>query len=659
MKRIKKFSLICLAVLCLTVFTIGGAKITGVMAQETNQASFNQVAHYEFRDKRNFGKDSLGNYDVDVGEGVTVNETIGGLTLGGLITARKIDGTSNDFSDLIDGSFSLSFRAYMSQSGAQNARFLCTGASAKAFAIIWRHSGFQILYSDGTTEKNATWGTNKTSAITTKGQYIFDDVASWYRITMIYDESNLSFRIIATADRAENPINYDVTKTFTGEANFGGFSNVFTIGGQTTGQSTQSVYNAVAQEKWPVLSDFRIYSGVIDQTEMQNIKTYDIENKWKLDEVEEPEEPEVLEGIAHYKFDDKTNLGKDSLGNHDLVVGSGVVYDDYNGGVVVGKSKGILYAPKIEGTDNDFSDTITGSFSVSMRVYICEVNSGGNYLVSTGSYSSNFRIEWASSGLSVGMGASQDVKFGTSSSAVGNTVLLNPSFAWYRITIIYNEKDMTLRLVAVEEGNPFYTYDYTKKLTAPAIFGGHKNTFTIGGQSNFGSSIIQYADGSVDDATFYPIISDFRLYKGVFGEEELTSIYQEDAQKYFTVKYNDGTNTLKEVKYLKTKTQSVYIPEKAGYEFLGWYANSNLSGAEVTDVTYSQSEVVTLYAKWESKTTTTSGTNKNLPTVETFSTQAPSNNQQQQTGCNGSLSGTIALLPLCFIGITLLKKKNK
>ena len=280
--KIKKLLTIFLVLLSIVSFSLVFVTLKGNVNTNANTSTpaYQGVVHYEFRDPRNFGKDSLNNYDINIGTGVEVNETIGGLTLGGLMTARQIDGTSKDFSDNIDGSFSLSFRAYMSQSGAQNVRFICTGASAKAFAVIWRFSGFQIVYYDGTTERNATWGTNKSSVITSAGNYIFDDTPSWYRITMIYDESSLSFRIIANAERTENPINYDVTKTFAGQVDFGGYANVFTIGGQSSGQTNQSVYKAVAQEKWPVFSDFRVYTGVIDQTELDNIKKYDVENKW-------------------------------------------------------------------------------------------------------------------------------------------------------------------------------------------------------------------------------------------------------------------------------------------------------------------------------------------------------------------------------------------
>ena len=102
--------------------------------------------------------------------------------------------------------------------------------------------------------------------------------------------------------------------------------------------------------------------------------------------------------VAHYEFDDSSNLGKDTLGNYDLVNAGGVVADTINGGAIFGKENGFLYAPDL-GEGKDFSDLIDGSFSVSMRLYICDVWEGGNYIIATGSYGSNFCAEWTYGGI--------------------------------------------------------------------------------------------------------------------------------------------------------------------------------------------------------------------------------------------------------------------
>ena len=103
--------------------------------------------------------------------------------------------------------------------------------------------------------------------------------------------------------------------------------------------------------------------------------------------------------VAHYEFEDEANLGKDSLGNYNLVA-QNVGLDAVNGGASI-KNGGVMYAPALEDGKSDFSDLVKGSYSLSMRVFMRSVNDGANNLIATGAYGSHFQVSWAYEGLAV------------------------------------------------------------------------------------------------------------------------------------------------------------------------------------------------------------------------------------------------------------------
>ena len=669
-QKVKKIAFLVMLSVCAIAFSITGTTLlkgsASTLAEITAPATgFNEVVHYEFRDSRNFGKDSLGNYNLIVGTGVEVYETNGGLSLGGVMYAPKLDTSGTDFSDLIKGSFSLSMRVYMKTGEKTAHRLFATGSYGNSFTANWRYSGFQMIYDNATSADGNLkyYGTNANSALTTGN--LFSDTAAWYRITMIYNDTDLSFRMLATKE-GDSAYAFDSTQTLPEKAVFGGFAYSFTIGaGSNFGANIQ---NKVAMSTFtPNISDFRLYSGIIDNAEISSIATYD-QTPWKLDEL--TGDNAGYESVVHYEFKDKTNLGKDSLGNYDLTVGSGVVYDDLNGGVTIGKTGGILYAKDL-GDGKDFSDNITGSYTISMRVYIRGVNNGGNYLVSTGSYSSHYRAEWSYSGLKIGMGNSQEAAFGSSNSSIGNTVLFNNEFAWYRITMIYDESTLQFRVISQRENDEYYSYDYSEQLSSVSTFGGSAYSFTIGGQSKFGANVKQYSDGTITgDGIAYPNISDFRLYKGVIDEAELAKIQAYDAENYFTVNYMDGTDVVKTEKVLKTKPTPTYTPEKTGYTFNGWYTNAEFTGETVDTVVYAEKKTLALYAKWtenplpsppalEDSSSDTSSDSAETSDSADNSTTSSSEVGLGNTGCNGSVVGAVAFAPIGILATLLACKRKK
>lgn len=228
--------------------------------------------------------------------------------------------------------------------------------------------------------------------------------------------------------------------------------------------------------------------------------------------------------VAWYEFDDADNLGKDTLGVNNLVP-KGVSLDAINGGIAL-KDNGLLYAPalgEVDGDNNyvDFSDNLTGSFSISMRLYLRSAGGGGNYIVSTGSYGSNFHMSWGYDiiGLNMGNNQSKDFKIG-----------LTSEFAWFRLNVIYNESDLSVKVVSYKEGTTD-KFEETWTLTNPALFGGNsKYSFTVGAQSHLGGWDDCHASCD-EDKSIYPNVSDLRVYSGAIDEAEIADILQYDQDK--------------------------------------------------------------------------------------------------------------------------------
>lgn len=241
--------------------------------------------------------------------------------------------------------------------------------------------------------------------------------------------------------------------------------------------------------------------------------------------------------VVHYEFKDETNLGKDSLGNYDLVA-KNVALDSINGGVAL-SNNGMLYAPAlgdvVDDSYTDFSDLVKGSFSVSFRAYLRNNNGGGNYFISTGSYGSHFTMNWAYGGFGMNFGNNQNTDFMNTD---GHD-MLSGEYAWYRVNVIYDEAAMTAKMVATKEGDAEYSFTMSYALSQKITFGGNnKYSFTIGAQSHLGS----WDDGHVnaelsDGSKVYPNISDFRLYSGVIDDAEIASIKEYDENNAKPVNY--------------------------------------------------------------------------------------------------------------------------
>ncbi len=236
--------------------------------------------------------------------------------------------------------------------------------------------------------------------------------------------------------------------------------------------------------------------------------------------------------VSHYKFDDASNLGKDSLGNYNLTNKGGVVYDEENGGVTVGTdSNCVLYSPK-DGSGKDLSDYISGSYSLSIRARLTDVSSGTKLLVSTG-YAQNstvFSIQRAFTSL----------YFNTGLNTIQVPVGLTSTPTWCRITVIYSAdtatSTYTYRIVISSEAG--YSYDQTHTLSGATKFGNYYQAeFCIGGAMR---SLNNDANFLATTAT----VSDVRVYSGVLGDKEISAIAKEDAENYAKKQLNDNSTII-------------------------------------------------------------------------------------------------------------------
>ena len=525
-KKIKSYAIGILSI-CLLVCLISGGTLLVSASNNSSANAYVKLAHYEFNDSSNLGKDSVGNYDL-VNQGVSKDVINGGVALkdGGLFYAPALDDKQNDISDLVKGSYSLSMRVYLRAVNDGANYLIANGAYGSHFQVAWAYEGLAIELG------NSQFLQFGTSGSALGGKPMFDTTFAWYRITMIYDESAMTFRVLATKESDETYL-FDATANLTATSLFGGHvDRTFTIGAQSHfGEWLDQWVNTTIFDGtkeytvYPNISDLRLYSGAIDNAEIQAIKEYDDNNNAQKDE--------GYNAVSHYEFKYATNLGKDTLGNYDLVAGSGLEMDYEVGGVVLGKTDGIFYAPALNETGADFSDAINGSYSLSMRVYLCEAWEGANYLISTGHYGSNLQIDWAYGGLAIELGNGQSLSVGQGASSLGGVQMLSGATpAWYRISLIYNEKDLSVRVVVTKEKDSSFLIDETATLTNKALFGGHEKSFTVGAQSKFGAEVDCLAQSIIghNNLTAEPRISDLRIYTGAIDDKELSNIATYDVE---------------------------------------------------------------------------------------------------------------------------------
>lgn len=116
-----------------------------------------------------------------------------------------------------------------------------------------------------------------------------------------------------------------------------------------------------------------------------------------------------------------------------------------------------------------------------------------------------------------------------------------------------------------------------------------------------------YVDGTykyADNVVVRCIYDVAKAYKEIYGSNEFV---EEILNSCFEINYNLNGGTLpsnEPISYTILDEVILPTPEKTGYDFLGWYSNSNFSGNKISSISKGQTEDLTLYAKWEKSTIT-------------------------------------------------------
>lgn len=323
------------------------------------ETGFKKLSWYQFKDSSNFGKDSLGNVDL-LAKNIVEDKAIGGITFkeNGFLYANNIGEINGeeytDFSDLINGSFSVSLRAYLrSNDGGANYLF-SSGSYGSHFDLQWVYGGFSI---HGSNIDDLT--------LTNEEKPLLSTNFEWYRINIIYDDSNKSFKFTIKSEE-ENGTDYTYLKTLSTPLKFGGNSKYsFTIGAQShLGEWDDAHATATLNDGQviaPSLSDFRIYLGAIDDAEINEIASYDKNNLEEQERIQYERKE-----IASYDFIDSNNLLKDKIGYMDLIAkGTNISKEDS----YLKLENNCLSLPKIMFNNDvvDYLDSYTIGFDIKQK----------------------------------------------------------------------------------------------------------------------------------------------------------------------------------------------------------------------------------------------------------------------------------------------------
>lgn len=326
---------------------------------EAPKTGFKKLSWYQFKDSSNFGKDSLGNIDL-LAKNIIEDKAVGGISLkeNGFLYANNIGEINGeeytDFSDLINGSFSVSLRTYLRSNDGGANNIFSSGSYGSHFDLQWAYSGFSIH------------GSNIDEFQTTNdGKPILTNNFEWYRINIIYNDSNKSFKFTLKSEN-ENGTNFTYSKVLSTPLKFGGNSKYgFTIGAQSHLGAWDDAHATATlndgQVIAPSLSDFRIYLGVIDDEEIKEIAAYDKANLEEQEKIQYERKE-----IASYDFTDSNNLLKDNVGYMDLIAKEASISkeDSY-----LKLDNNCLSLPKImfENDVTDYLDSYTISFDIKQK----------------------------------------------------------------------------------------------------------------------------------------------------------------------------------------------------------------------------------------------------------------------------------------------------
>ena len=435
------------------------------------------VAHYEFEDAEDLGKDSSPN-----GNGLAVNGNVSqgknGVNLagtGGDVLYAPYEGDTNkDFSDDITGNYTVAFWVAMHSTASQ---YVVQSSS-------WE-GGFSVAYGSDTLYVKAGVGE---SAMT-----VGINQNTWHHVAVVANDVAgkaylyVDGQLKQTVDR--------VSESFTMAAD----GTVFTIGGQSNPNDGWFANSANAS-----FDDFRIYSGAMSSTDVQGLLAEaDVQAGEDASDNTIPEEEQEVSLLAHYAFDDAADLGKDGSSNGNGLLVHGDVFQGENGVALAGGGGDVLYAPYESGTTKDFSDDITGNYTVAF--WVAMHSTASQYVVQSSSWEGGFSVAYGSDTLYV--------KAGVGESAM--TVGINQN-TWHHVAVVAN--DVAGKAYLYVDGQLKQTVDRVSESFTMAADG---TVFTIGGQSNPNDGwFANSANASFDD---------FRIYSGAMNAQQVAQLVSEAA----------------------------------------------------------------------------------------------------------------------------------
>ena len=234
-----------------------------------------------------------------------------------------------------------------------------------------------------------------------------------------------------------------------------------------------------------LLDDMRFYNGVLSASEVSNLAN----------------RPLIL--LAHYNFEDTTNLGKDISGNGNNLTTNGTITSITSAKV---GSRAVEYSNGYFSVASSSIDLSRRSFSVSMWVWVDNSsNSGDIELLSQGSAGTNgyLHFRWKSNGKVLFGLYSNDIETDTSFDRT------TYSQTWVHFVFTYNQTGY--RSIYVNGGTANGGSGIQKEDTNTSNFVNSNNALAINIFINDKESDVR--------------MDDLKIYEGVLKSTEITNLY--------------------------------------------------------------------------------------------------------------------------------------
>ncbi len=296
----QKLTTLILSVLLVVTAVVGitwGYKPTA----NATESIINPIAKYEFKDANDLGKDSMGNYNMSTLE--TSNDIVVDSVNGGVTYSKNLwlsqDATTNMFKDL--HAFTLCFELIPGY-GSQWQHFLGVGTASDEFSIIGCDGSetkkYTVLFRSKSAHGSSVWNSES----------LFGDATAptEYQKVVISVQPGKDLGVYVNGVQQALKTS---TKTLPEDFTTATQGHYFTVGGRdkTAGGNT------VERKSEGSLRNLQIYDFAMDSTCVTaynangQLTTADIQNFTNVNP------------IAKYEFKDASNLGKDTMGNYDMV----------------------------------------------------------------------------------------------------------------------------------------------------------------------------------------------------------------------------------------------------------------------------------------------------------------------------------------------------